>query len=942
MRYPTVFFALIFSLIVFSSAEAKGLNNPPKQTTASSVQIQHDGNRYVLTNEKIEFVITLENGFLKRELLRARAQAKSFFKNQLPEWQSDGNFAFDVNWTDWQAPHKINNADNPVLLTSKDFKLKRISQKNLKNGGKQLNLIFSGPVPFYDQNLSVKVSYRLNPGNFWVHKQLSISDSIFVYHFLRFIYPTYAQISGKFKIVKFGGFGQPVAMRNEQGGFFSGLEYPAATNTIRTNGNGTLQLKCGVEVGQKITAKGIESPWQVLALTPSHFERLWFGHYLVSQRVEPLRPYVLYNSWYDLRAPAFKNIPAKNIMNEANIMRIIDLIEKNFVQKNGIHLDAFVLDDGWDLYDSDWVLRPKQFPHGLKPIADRLKQLNTDLGLWFGPTGGYSFRMRRINWMGAHGYEVTAKHSDRNHAMMCVAGKHYSQLLKKRTTDFVRNDGVAFFKWDGIQFSCSEPDHGHPVGLYSRRAVMDTVISLCNAVRKENPNTYLNITSGTWLSPWWVKYANQIWMQGGDYGYSDLPSITQRDAAITYRDNTLFHDFNTYKFWFPIANLMTHGIIKGELQRLGGEQEPIDKFTDNALLYFARGVSMWELYISPDILSDAEWTAIAQSMKWARKNFDILKHSFMVGGNPSKGSIYAHVHFYKSRGIVAVRNPFITPQTIEIPLSDTLGLASEADQLVLEQIYPYRWISPKLYKEGDIIHLKANGYETAVYQIFPLKEAKRPLPANIVFSGKKLNDRQYQITAFATTGPLKMLNPNFSGAMHQPGKKAEHIRFNLPETRTLDGLKTIRLHPTKQGITAELKLKPESQAQLAMLLQSDSKNQAQALPQVQINLNGQAVKATIKAQKGKWAWIKVPFKTADNQLKITFKTDAKSASWIGNVQLWLVSNKTMEGTRLVFDTKKPVENEVLPPLPRAANQWHQNRLLAKYYFKNKELKPLKN
>ena len=45
----------------------------------------------------------------------------------------------------------------------------------------------------------------------------------------------------------------------------------------------------------------------------------------------------------------------------------------------------------------------------------------------------------------------------------------------------------------------------------------------------------------------------------------------------------------------------------------------------------------------------------------------------------------------------------------------------------------------------------------------------------------------------------------------------------------------------------------------------------------------------------------------------------------------------MEGTRLVFDTKKPIENEVLPPLPRAANQWHQNRLLAKYHFKNKQL-----
>ena len=68
---------------------------------------------------------------------------------------------------------------------------------------------------------------------------------------------------------------------------------------------------------------------------------------------------------------------------------------------------------------------------------------------------------------------------------------------------------------------------------------MESVIDKCQAVRKKNPNIFLNITSGTWLSPWWVQYANTIWMQGADYGFSDVPSISQRDAAITYK-GTLF------------------------------------------------------------------------------------------------------------------------------------------------------------------------------------------------------------------------------------------------------------------------------------------------------------------------------------------------------------------------------------------------------------------
>ena len=70
---------------------------------------------------------------------------------------------------------------------------------------------------------------------------------------------------------------------------------------------------------------------------------------------------------------------------------------------------------------------------------------------------------------------------------------------------------------------------------------------------------------------------------------------------------------------------MTHGIIKGDLQKLGGESEPLDKFTDNAVLYFARGVAMWELYVSPDLLSEGEWAAIVEGGAWARDRFDTLK-----------------------------------------------------------------------------------------------------------------------------------------------------------------------------------------------------------------------------------------------------------------------------------------------------------------------------
>ena len=76
----------------------------------------------------------------------------------------------------------------------------------------------------------------------------------------------------------------------------------------------------------------------------------------------------------------------------------------------------------------------------------------------------------------------------------------------------------------------------------------------------------------------------------------------------------MYDDFKNLDCWFPVQNLMTHGIIKGKLESTGSPDEPLDKFTDDALLYCARGVSMYELYISPDILSEGEWNTLSSSL----------------------------------------------------------------------------------------------------------------------------------------------------------------------------------------------------------------------------------------------------------------------------------------------------------------------------------------
>ncbi|MDP4281698.1 MAG: alpha-galactosidase, partial [Bacteroidota bacterium] len=719
-------------------------------------------------------------------------------------------------------------------------------------------------------------------------------------------------------VIKNGGFGQPVAMTFSTTGAFFGHEYPASVNTLKTLDASRASLECSVESGMKVGKDPVETDWVVEGLTPTLHVKDWFFRYLDGIRVAPARPYTLYNSWYDLRSPEYPKVEPAHVMNEKNILNIIHLFRKNMIEKHDIRLDAFVLDDGWDVYESDWALRKDMFPNGLKPIADSLKTMGTALGIWIGPTGGYSFRSRRLAWMKDHGYEITGKGID--YAMLCMGGKNYSALFKKRATDFVRNDGVGYFKWDGIQFSCSEPDHGHPVGIYSRKAILDSLISKCKAVRAINPNTYLNITSGTWLSPWWLKYANQIWMQGADYGYADVPSISERDAAITYKDFVLYDDFHNQDCWFPVSNLMTHGIIKGNLERLGGKDDPLNKFTNDVMFYLARGISMYELYVSPDLLTEDEWNAMGSSLSWAKDRFDILSKTFMIGGDPANREAYGYVHFNGAKGILALRNPAIEQANITVNLSAEYGLDPFASNLVLEKVYPYHWISPKLYSAGSTIDIPLDGFEAAVYELYPLQNATEPLPCGIRFDSRITGEKEYTINVYDAPLGIRLLNPFSVKEAVVGNTKADLSQLSIPVTQSTPAVTTgkIRIRKVKTGteFTQDLTFDPSvTEVRYAILLKPDKEFENAEFPSVTFYTGEKETQPIIQQQKGMWAWYSMITGKDLKNIRSRFVNNPKSKEWKGKAAVYMILRQKESPTTLILTTNGKIISRPMPPKP---------------------------
>ncbi len=854
----------------------------------------------ILANARVELSVTIDSNRIVSEQLSTHAEWSKSFAAKPAQIETDGGFSAEIMWTDWQAPKNLNNAENPVRLTQSEFHVDHHEFRDPGSGKKELLIDLSG----IDYPLLARLRYRLDPEAFYVKKSLALSDTGEAGHFLQKICPVDGRVKQKVSVLKDGGFGQPVAFRSLSGGGFFGVEYPAADNVFDAKSS---RIQCGHEVGEKINGAWVESETVVEGVSPTKNVKQFFMKYVDDIRITPLQPFTLYNSWYDLRSMTYPKVPEGNWMTEKNVFHMIDLIRRNMIEKHDIKLDAFVLDDGWDTYESDWVLNDKEFPRGLTVIADELKKTHTSLGMWLGPTGGYSFRMKRIDWMKAHGYEVVGH--TRNTAMLCLAGRNYQKLFEKRVTDFA-DQGIGYFKWDGIQFSCSEPDHGHPVGIFSRRSVMESLISKCRAVRLRNPGMFLNITSGTWLSPWWVLYANTIWMQGADFGYADVPSISPRDAAITYRDFVLYDDFTRQKMWFPVANLMTHGIIKGNLEWLGGKDEPLDKFTNEVVLYLARGVAMWELYISPDILNEGEWDAIGQAMKWARDRFDILSTTEMFGGDPTKGQPYGYAHFKGSRGILAVRNPVMTPTSVKVPFADEMGLNSSGSSLVLERVYPDHWISPTLYREGQVADLPLSGYETAVYEIYPLKDCDEPLLAGAPFDVIGREGNKITFSVYGPRSAVRILNPE---------KLASHANLSgLPQS--LKSESAARRSFTSDGARLSFDVSLDSPKLLALLL-----TPARTAPKsfaALVSVDGQVDTARSEPTEARSSWHTLKIPAGKHRCEVRIVSPESPRPW--NVSAWLTGTESLAGSVLSLTAKKSFADRPMPPRPFPPNVFPKN------------------
>jgi hypothetical protein len=202
-------------------------------------------------------------------------------------------------------------------------------------------------------------------------------------------------------------------------------------------------------------------------------------------------------------------------------------------------------------------------------------------------------------------------------------------------------------------------------------------IHLIGELRAAKPDIFINLTTGTWPSPFWLMYADSIWRGGDDDSTAGVGPY--RERWITYRDAATYQRVVQNGPLYPLNSLMLHGMIYARDHR-DLNKDPGNDFRNEIRSYFGTGTQLQEMYITPSLLTDANWNDLAEAAKWSRANAEVLKDTHWIGGDPAWLEVYGWASWTPAKGILVLRNPSDQPQTIRIQLEHAFELPPDAAQ----------------------------------------------------------------------------------------------------------------------------------------------------------------------------------------------------------------------------------------------------------------------
>lgn len=284
-----------------------------------------------------------------------------------------------------------------------------------------------------------------------------------------------------------------------------------------------------------------------------------------------------------------------------------------------IGVDRFVMDDGWfgqrkDDHAGlgDWYVNAQKFPHGLKPLIDKVHSLGMDFGLWVEPemvNPDSDLYQKHPDWV--LNFPGRPRSESRNQLVLNLARPDVRDYVAGFLDKLLTENDIAFLKWD-YNRNWAEPGWDQvPVDEQKRVyvAFIRNLYSILSELRQKHPKIEIESCSGGGgrVDLGILRFADEVWpsdntdpfdrlsMQDG-FTYAYTPQImmawvtdsphwlnNKRTTSLAYRmlssmqgslgiGANLNHwtpeDFATAKRLIAAYHAVQRTIVRGDLYRL--------------------------------------------------------------------------------------------------------------------------------------------------------------------------------------------------------------------------------------------------------------------------------------------------------------------------------------------------------------------------------------
>lgn len=322
-----------------------------------------------------------------------------------------------------------------------------------------------------------------------------------------------------------------------------------------------------------------------------------------------------------------------------------------------------------------------------------------------------------------HGNSVAGTDAE---GQQCFGSRKFVDWYSDRVVSTARKYGFEMHVMDFLSIGiCNDPNHGHPIGEDSVYDQIKGLVDVMDCISAVSPNMLIWPNSGCWseLLPkiaWHApsQYLTDPAMYTSWQGLNmtRLLDDTRREQMV----NIHYSHFMPYRYFTNCQYFFVQNSVVPDIRN----------FEYGALSTLAVTPNICPAEIRPWIesLNEADKKrVIAFYSKWTKfikSNFELWKHTYHIGDEPSPGSLEVYSHAKGDKGFIFVVNPNYWSGTVEIPLGGSLGFSGQGECEIAE-IYPRERL--RLTAQGPYVKLGSKiGINVPAQTVLVLEVKPRP------------------------------------------------------------------------------------------------------------------------------------------------------------------------------------------------------------------------